>query len=60
MGGNLGFEIYVVSDGCFAVDKKTLDGRVFHAEDVHALSLANMSGEYATVVDSTWILDRAR
>jgi nicotinamidase-related amidase len=58
MGGNLGFEIYVVSDGCFAVDKPTLDGRVFPAEDVHALSLANMSGEYATIVDTAWILDR--
>jgi nicotinamidase-related amidase len=59
MGGNLGFEILVVSDGCFAVDKKTLDGRVFRAEDVHALSLANMSGEYGAIVDTAWILDRA-
>lgn len=58
MGGNLGFEIYVVSDGCFAIDKKTLDRRTFPAEDVHALSLANMSGEYAAVVDTAWILDR--
>jgi nicotinamidase-related amidase len=59
MGGNLGFEILVVSDGCFAVDKKTLDGRVFSAADVHALSLANMSGEYGAIVDTAWILDRA-
>jgi nicotinamidase-related amidase len=58
MGGNLGFEIYVVSDGCAAVDKKTLDGRMFPAEDVHALALANMHGEYATVVDSNWVLAR--
>jgi nicotinamidase-related amidase len=58
MGGNLGFEIYLVSDGCFAIDKKTLDGRVFPAKDVHALSLANMNGEYATVVDTGWVLAR--
>jgi nicotinamidase-related amidase len=58
MGGNLGFEIYVVSDGCAAVDKKTLDGRLFAAGDVHALSLANMHGEYATVVGSDWVLAR--
>jgi nicotinamidase-related amidase len=58
MGGNLGFEIYVVNDGCAAVDKKTLDGRMFPAEDVHALALANMHGEYATVVDSNWVLAR--
>jgi nicotinamidase-related amidase len=59
MGGNFGFEIYVVSDGCFAVDKKTLDGRLFSAADVHALSLANMHGEYATVVDTSWVLARS-
>ena len=48
----------MVSDGCFAVDKKTLDGRVFSAENVHSLSLANMSGEYATIVDTDWLLAR--
>lgn len=58
MGGNLGFELLVVSDGCFTFDKRTLDGRLFRAEDVHALSLANMHGEYATVTDTKWILDR--
>ncbi len=57
-GGNLGFEIYVVCDGCFAVDKTSLDGRVFPAADVHALSLANMQGEYAEVVDTAWVLAR--
>jgi len=60
MGGNLGFDIYVVSDGCFTFDKKTLDGRVFKAEDVHALSLAHMDGEYARVVEMTWVLERLR
>ena len=58
MGGNLGFAICVVGDACFAVDKRTLDGRTIPAEDVHALSLANMHGEYATVVDTAWVLAR--
>jgi len=60
MGGNLGFDIYVVSDGCFTFDKKTLDGRLFKAEDVHALSLAHMDGEYARVIDTAWVLERTR
>ena len=60
MGGNLGFEIFLVSDGTFAVDKRTLDGRLFKAEDVHALSLANMHGEYATAIDTAEVLARAR
>lgn len=58
IGGNLGFDICVVSDGCFTFDKKTLDGRVFRAEDVHTLSLANLSNEYARVVDTKWVLER--
>ena len=60
MGGNLGFEIYLVGDGCFAVDQRMLDGRTFPAEDVHALSLANLSGEYATIVDTAWVLARTQ
>jgi len=55
MAGNLGFETYVVSDGVFTFDKTDLNGRCHPAEDVHALSLANMHGEYATVVSSGWL-----
>jgi nicotinamidase-related amidase len=59
MAGNLGFATYVVSDGTFTFDKRDLAGRLFPAEDVHALSLANMHGEYATVVDTEWVLARS-
>ncbi len=50
--GNLGFEVDVVADACWAVDKTDLDGRKWSAQDVHALSLANMHGEYARVIDT--------
>jgi nicotinamidase-related amidase len=56
MAGNLGFVTYVVSDATFTFDKRLLDGRTVPAEDVHALSLANMHGEYATVFDTKWVL----
>lgn len=49
MSGNLGFASFVVSDGCWSVDRVDLAGRRWDADDVHALSLANMHGEYATV-----------
>jgi len=49
--GNLGFEVFVVGDACWTVDKVDLNGRRWLAEDVHALSLANMNGLYATIVD---------
>jgi nicotinamidase-related amidase len=56
MAGNLGFDTWVVSDATFTFDKPLLDGRTMPAEDVHALSLANMDGEYASVVDTARLL----
>lgn len=50
--GNLGFRTYVVSDGTFAFDKTDLRGIRWSADDVHALALANLDGEYATVLNS--------
>ncbi len=54
--GNLGFDVYVVADACWAVDTRDFNGRVWPANDVHALSLANMDGEYATISDTKAVL----
>lgn len=59
MSGNLGYRSFVASDGCWTVDKIDLDGRTWPAEDVHALALANMHDEYATVLTTGEILARA-
>ncbi|MEL0635561.1 cysteine hydrolase family protein [Marinomonas sp. TI.3.20] len=48
--GNLGFTTYVVQSACFAFAKEDFDGRERSAEEVHAMSLANLHGEYATVI----------
>ena len=58
-GGNLGYRIFVVADACWAVDKADLSGRLWTADEVHALSLANMQGEYADVVSSAMTLQAA-
>ena len=55
--GNLGYRSFVVADGCWTVDKTDLRGKRWPAEDVHALALANMHGEYATVVESADLLE---
>ena len=56
---NLGYRVFVVADACWAAEKRDLAGRLWSAEDVHALSLANMHGEYAQVVDSAMTLQAA-
>jgi nicotinamidase-related amidase len=54
--GNLGFRVIVAEDACAATDVVDLKGRLWLAEDVHALSLANLSGEYAEISDARSIL----
>jgi nicotinamidase-related amidase len=56
VAGDLGFDTYVVSDATATFDKVDLDGNLHVAAKVHALSLANLHGEYATVVDTETIL----
>ena len=56
MAGNLGFKTYVVADGCFTFGRKDWNGAEWSAEDVHALSLANMDGEYCSVIRAASIL----
>jgi nicotinamidase-related amidase len=56
--GNLGFKTFVVSDGTFAFEKTDFNGVKRSAEDVHAMALANLHGEYATVIPSELALDQ--
>lgn len=57
--GNLGFDTIVVDDASFAFDLLDLSGRLWSAEDVHALSLANLAADYAEVAVTAEIVERA-
>ena len=59
-GGNLGFEIIVAHDACFTFDQPDFFGTPRSAEEVHAMSLANLHGEYATVLSTEQILRAGR
>ena len=52
MAGNLGFDAIYVSDGVWAYGHVGPDGAVFTAEQVHSMSLANLDGEFATVLST--------
>jgi len=54
--GNLGFDTVVVSDATFAFAMTDYAGRIRSADEVHAMSLANLSGEYATIMDTREVL----
>jgi nicotinamidase-related amidase len=50
MAGNLGFETWLVEDAGFTFGRKDFDGVERTAEEVHAMSLANLDGEYCAVI----------
>jgi nicotinamidase-related amidase len=57
MAGCLGFDVYLVEDACFTFARKDWNGRLWSAEDLHALSLANLNEEYCTVVSAEEALE---
>jgi nicotinamidase-related amidase len=56
MAGNLGFPTWVVSDATAAFDRLGPDGLLYRAEQIHAVALADLHGEFATVVDTGTLL----
>lgn len=60
MAGNLGFDTYLVEDAVFTFGRKDWSGAWRTAEEVHAMSLANLDGEYCSVVRTRQILAAVR
>lgn len=58
MAGNLGFETYVISDATAAFDRKGHDSKYYSADEIHAISLANLHLEFAKVIDTATLLQQ--
>jgi len=56
MAGNLGFDTFLVEDACFTFARKDWNGQLRTAAEVHAMSLANLNGEYCTVIRTAEVL----
>ncbi|HMA13391.1 MAG TPA: cysteine hydrolase family protein [Kiloniellaceae bacterium] len=59
MAANLGFATWLVDDATASVDVTDRTGRRWPAEEVHALCLTLLDGEYATVVTAQTVLRAA-
>ena len=57
MAGNLGFSVHLVEDACFTFARRDYRGRLRSADEVHAMSLANLAGEYCAVTTMTALLE---
>jgi len=58
MSGNLGFETYVIADATATFGRRDFDGLWRTAAEVHAMSLANLDGEYARVLTTDELLSQ--
>ncbi|NEQ34618.1 MAG: cysteine hydrolase [Leptolyngbya sp. SIO4C5] len=58
MASDLGFTTLVVADATFTFGRADFDGTWHLAAAVHAMSLANLSGEYATILSTEEILQQ--
>jgi len=56
MAGNLDFETFLVEDATFTFGRKDWHGTWRTADEVHAMSLANLDEEYCSVVRTNEIL----
>lgn len=56
MSGNLGFDTYLAHDACAAHNLAGVDGSNYSADQVHAMSLANIASEFATVLSTDEII----
>jgi nicotinamidase-related amidase len=60
MAGNLGFTVWVVSDATATFDRTGPDGVAHTAEEIHAIALSDLHGEFAEVVDTKTVLSAAQ
>ena len=56
MAGNLGFDAWIVSDATATFDRVGPDGVTYSAEQIHAIALADLHGEFGVVVDTATVL----
>ena len=56
MAGNLGFDTFLVEDACFTFGRNDWASQFRTASEVHAMSLANLDGEYCTVTRTADVL----
>ena len=52
MSGNLGFETYLISDSTACYDTMGIDGKMIDCNIIYESSLANLSKEFATIINS--------
>lgn len=56
MAGNFGFDTALVRDATWTFDRIGLDGDAHSAEEIHAMTLSNLNGEFARIVTTADVI----
>jgi nicotinamidase-related amidase len=56
MAGNLGFDARLVRDATWTFDRVGPDGDLHSAEEIHAMTLVNLNGEFARIVSTSEVI----
>ena len=56
MAGNLGFDACLVRDATWTFDRVGPDGDAHSAEEIHAMTLSNLNGEFARIVSASEVV----
>lgn len=56
MAGNLGFDVTLVSDATACYERRGHDAQRYSAEEIHAIHLASLHGEFCTVQSTADVL----
>lgn len=57
MAANIGFTTWVIADATIAFERKGFDGACYSADNVHAIALASLHNEFATVMNTNIALE---
>lgn len=57
MASDLGFETYYAADAVWAYSATGPDGKIHSADTIHSTTLANLQGEFATVLTTDKLLE---
>ena len=60
MAGNLGFDVQLVRDATWTFDRVGPDGETHSADEIHAMTLSNLNGEFARIVTTREVIDSLR
>jgi nicotinamidase-related amidase len=58
MAGNLGFKVLLVSDATATFDRQGPDGKEYKAEEIFAVHIASLHGEFCNVVSTVSLTTR--